>query len=251
MMRGSSVLVVVMLAVLSSAHAQTSTQAQVKSEATGKSSDHEQDAQQSLLAEARRQIDEGKTADAIATTDKIIGYYESKYPDAKHRWFVARTGQETLAYMAMAAVDMDKGTDKRGASALIVAWADTYYLKGYALVELRRAEDAKAALEHAIHLSPYNSQYLSELANIYQDEKNWAKAFVLYTEADAFANFSPSDREVIDTTRAKRGQGYVYIELNHLDEAEAEYKACLALDANDTTAQNELAYIRAVRANSK
>ena len=251
MMRGSSVLVVVMLAVLSSAHAQTSTQEQVKSEATGKSSDHEQDAQQSLLAEARLQIDEGKTADAIATTDKIIGYYESKYPDAKHRWFVARTGQETLAYMAMAAVDMDKGTDKRGASALIVAWADAYYLKGYALVELRRAEDAKVALEHAIHLSPFNSQYLSELANIYQDEKNWPKAFDLYNEAEAFATFSPLDRERLDTARAKRGQGYVLVELRRLDEAEAKYKECLAMDANDTKAQHELEYIRTIRANSK
>jgi Flp pilus assembly protein TadD len=153
--------------------------------------------------------------------------------------------------MAMAVVDTEKGTDKREASALIVAWADAYYLKGYALVELRRSEDAKVALERAIHLSPFNSQYLSELANIYQDEKNWPKAFDLYSEAEAFATFSPSTREKLDTARAKRGQGYVLTELGRLDEAEAKYKECLAMDPNDAKAQHELEYIRAVRATSK
>ena len=62
---------------------------------------------------------------------------------------------------------------------------------------------------------------------------------------------SPPDREKLDTARAIRGQGYVLAELGRLDEAEAKYKKCLAMDANDAKAQHELEYIRAVRGKSK
>jgi tetratricopeptide (TPR) repeat protein len=252
MMRRSWVLAAVMIASLGAANAQERAPAPAKSGTETKPVDREQAAQDDLLAQARRQVDEGNTADAVATLDKIIGYYESKYPEAKQRWFVARSSQEALGYMLTAAVDMDKGKDKRSAAALYATtWPDAYYMKGYALVELGQPGDAKIALEHAIHLSPYNSQYLSELGNIYQGEKNWPKTLEIYKKAEDVAEYSTPDENVRDATRAKRGLGYVLVELNRLDEAEVKYKECLALDPKDSKSQQELEYVRAVRAQGK
>jgi tetratricopeptide (TPR) repeat protein len=258
MMRRSWVLAAIMIANLGAAYAQETTPAPAKSGAETKTAtdakavDQEQAAQMDLLWAAQHQTEEGNTADAVATLDKIIGYYESKHPDAQSRWFVARTPQETLAYMMMAIADREKSRDKRSATALYaLAWAEAYYMKGYALVELGQLDDAKAALEHAIQLMPYNSKYLSELGNIYQGEKNWTKSLDLYKRAEDGAAFTPKDQQVSDTTRAKRGLGYVLVELNRLDEAEAKYKECLVLDPKDSKSQQELEYVRTVRAQGK
>lgn len=228
----------------------TPAQAQVKSEAEVNAV-RDQAVQEDLLVQARRMIEEGNTANAVATADKVIGYYESNHPESESRWYVARTPQETLAYMVIAATGKDKDQGKRSATALYAPWADAYYMKAYALVELGQPEDAKAALEHAIHLSPYNSQYLSELGNIYQGEKNWPKTLDLFTRAEGGAAFSPPDQKMADSTRAKRGLGYVLVELGRFDEAEKKYTECLAMDPGDDKSKQELAYVRAVRAKSK
>lgn len=103
------------------------------------------------------------------------------------------------------------------------------------------------AFEHAIALSPYNSQYISELGNLYQSEKNWPKALERYTAADDGAAFTPESQQIGDSTRAKRGIGYVLIELGRFDEAERKYQECLALDPHDEKAKQGLEYIRSVR----
>jgi len=236
-----------MIVALGIAHTDT----QAKSAQAATSADAENDAQQALLWEARHLIDAGKRAEAIATIDKVLAYYEAKYPEGKQRWFVARDPQESLAYMLIAAADMDKGTDKRSASALVNWWSEAYYLKGYTLVELGQPGKAKEAFENAIRLSPYNSQYLSELGNFYLTEKNWQKAMEFDNKADDAAAFSLADQKVSDSTRAKRGLGYALVELNRIDEAEAKYKECLALDANDKKAQQELDYVRSLKAKNK
>ena len=50
---------------------------------------------------------------------------------------------------------------------------------------------------------------------------------------------------------ARRGQGYVLVELGKLDEAEEKYQQCIAANPNDNKAKAELDYIRERKAKRK
>ncbi|MEO5596238.1 MAG: tetratricopeptide repeat protein [Lysobacteraceae bacterium] len=222
-----------------------------KQSSEAKVDDQDLVAQNAMLMEARRAIDAGKKVDSLPTIDKVIAHYESKYPESDKRWFVARNPSESLAYMVMVAADSDKGVDKRDAVALYTtAWSDAYYMKGFVLVDLGKSVEAMQAFEHAVALSPYNSQYLAELGNLYQSEKNWPKALELYKAAEDGATFTPASQQVDDSTRAKRGIGYVLVELGQFDEAEKKYEECIALNAHDDKAKQELEYVRSIRSKS-
>lgn len=139
---------------------------------------------------------------------------------------------------------------KTGSAKVVSAnWAYAYYLKAYALLELGRLSEARSNLERALALSPRNSQFLSELGNFYQRERNWTQALQTFQLAEAAAKeFSPLNAKNIELSRAWRGIGFVYVEQNRFEEAEKIYQQCLELDKNDTRAANELRYVRNLKA---
>ena len=124
-------------------------------------------------------------------------------------------------------------------------------MKGYALQDLSRLGEAKSAVQRAIELSPWNSQYLAELGEIYQLEKNWPKAKQAFEAAEEHAQLSPDDARAGELARARRGLGYVFVELGRLADAEKKYQQCLATDPKDTKAAKELEYVRGLRAKTK
>jgi tetratricopeptide (TPR) repeat protein len=104
-------------------------------------------------------------------------------------------------------------------------------------------------LERALALSPRNSQFLSELASIYQGEKNWTTALQTYQLAEAAAReFSPPQVKDAELSRAWRGIGFVLVEQNRLDAAEKMYRQCLELNKNDSIALKELSYVLNLKA---
>ena len=118
-------------------------------------------------------------------------------------------------------------------------------MKGYALSEMGHLSEARSSIERAIALSPENSQYLSELGHIHQLLKEWPKALEYYRKAEMSAEaFSPPSVKAFELGVARRGMGYVLVELGRLDEAEDKYLQCLAADPNDVRAKNELEYVR-------
>jgi len=143
----------------------------------------------------------------------------------------------------------DKGKNK--AIVLSSTWANAYYMKGWALEELRKLSEARAAIKQASELSPFNSQYLSELAYLYVLEKGWAKAEELYKSAEEHASLSPDDVKKVELGRARRGLGYVFVELGRLDEAEKKYLQCLKDDPKDQKAAAELEYVRNLKPKNK
>jgi tetratricopeptide (TPR) repeat protein len=153
--------------------------------------------------------------------------------------------QRTLGSLLKAAVD------KNNAIALTSTWSDAYFMKAYALQDLRRLNDANATLQRALKLSPLNSQYLAELGEIYALEKDWPKAMNAFKEAEDNANLAPDVSRADELARARRGQGYFLVELRKLDEAEEKYQQCIAANPNDSKAKAELDYVREQKAKRK
>jgi tetratricopeptide (TPR) repeat protein len=190
-----------------------------------------------LIEDARHLIDSKNPTAAILKCDEVIGAFQSHYGNTKQKIYCARTGSETLGSLLKAAVD------KNNAIALSSAWANAYFMKAYALQDLHRLDDAKAMLQLALKLSPFNSQYLAELGEIYALEKNWPKAKQAFQEAEDNASLAPDSSIVDELGRARRGLGYVFVELGNLDEAEKKCRQCLTANANDNKAKAELKYV--------
>lgn len=196
-----------------------------------------------MLADGNGLIHAGRPESAIAEYfDKLISEFEASYENAERQIYCARSMEESLVYTAAAT------TDGRNVEVLSNTWADVHFLKGYALVELGRLPEARSSLEHAVALSPMNAQYLSELGQIYSYEQNWSKALEYFETAEKAAEWSPSEVQTAELGRAKRGVGYVLVELGRLDEAEEKYLQSLEIDPNDKSAKGELEYVRGLKA---
>ena len=178
----------------------------------------------------------------ITQADALIAVYEKDYAGEKRRIYCARTQAEMILYMGTAA------NAKESAIALDDTWSTAWFLKGFALIDLNRADEAGPALEKAVALSPYNAQFLAELAEWHKSRRQWDKALDLFQRADGATAFSPENIKTFEQGRALRGIGFVQIELGRLDEAEAMFNKALALDPNDAKAKGELGYIRDQRA---
>lgn len=178
--------------------------------------------------------------------DKIIAAYELRYQGQASRPYTGRSQMEGLMYLLEAAAS--KQEPKQGAIIVPQTWSDAWYLKAYALIELRRAAEARSALEAALALAPRNSQYLGELGTWYLGQRNWPQALKIFEQAEAAAKeFSPPEVKNKELSRAWRGIAYVYVEQGRWDDAEKVYLQCLELDKNDRRAQNELNYVRTQR----
>ena len=207
-----------------------------------------------LLQEARTLIDAKKPQPAIEKCEKVIASFKAHYGDSKSKIYCAQSSAENLGYLVMAAAAMNKGefeAGKKNAIVLSSSWASAYFIKAYALQDLGRLADAKSTLQLALELSPWNSRYLSELGSIYVLEKNWPKAKEVFEKAEEQVPLAPDDSKAEVLARARRGLGYVFVELGQLEAAEKKYQQCLAEDPKDTKAAEELAYVRGLRAKAK
>lgn len=196
------------------------------------------------LADGVKLLKSGRAQEAISQAfDKVIAYYEENHRKSKTFVFSSRSMPESMMYMLEVA---NKQSQSPGDAAVFSSsWGDAYYLKAYALVELKRLAEAREDLERALALAPRNSQYRSELGTLQLMERNWPAAMLTFKDAEAAAReFSPPEVKTAELTRALRGQGYVLIEQNRLDEARKIYQQCLELDANDANASGQLRYVQ-------
>jgi tetratricopeptide (TPR) repeat protein len=194
--------------------------------------------QQQHVDAAAKLLQQGKPAEAIDGIDKVIAHFEALRKEKTDLVYCARSPAESLVYLLQAA------KDKTPTSVYGPAWCDAYFLRGYALIELGRNAEARAALERAVQLAPREAHYRSELAELYAREKNWNAALAAFDASAKVAEESvDKERKNAELGRALRGKGFVLVELGRLDEAEAMYRQCLALDPADKKAMNELRYV--------
>ncbi|MEY2564088.1 MAG: hypothetical protein QOH88_2281 [Verrucomicrobiota bacterium] len=225
----------------------------LRSEATAAEPDPDKDPHLvKLLKEARTHIDRKELPEAIEKCDTVIAAFKKYYGDSKDKIYCARTSAESLGYLLKAGAEINKGQfPHTKAIALSSTWADAYFKKAYALQDLGRFAEAKTAILRAVELSPWNCLYLCELGSVYKVEKDWAKAMEAYQTAEDQASLGPDESKAAELAQARRGLGYVLVELGQLDQAEKKYLQCLATDPNDKKAAQELEYVRGQKAKRK
>ena len=137
--------------------------------------------------------------------------------------------------------------NKKNTQVYNLTCADATYHKGSAYIELKELSKAKQWIKKAIKLLPKDSLYVSELAFVYQLEKNLVKALEIYKRAEDIAK---KDLDYLDNrfglSRAIRGEGFILIDLGRLSEAKEYFKKALELNPDDKSALNELKYIESL-----
>lgn len=197
-----------------------------------------------MVGDAVALIEKGQPQQAIRQyLDPVINRFAAHYQNDPRKIYCSRTLPEAMIYLH----SQPEGHSARDAVVLVDTWADAYYFKGYALMELGDAEAAATALDQALALSPASSRYLAERGHVYQMRRDWNNAKRMFEEAVKGAEFAPTDLKQSEKARALRGIGFTLIELGQLDQAEAKFQECLRLNPSDDTAQNELLYIEQLR----
>lgn len=199
------------------------------------------DAQEALglLRAGRALIASGQPQQAIVYFDRVIPASEAEFQRFSGTVYCSHSVSETLLNSL---TGLSEGKDS---VVLDGVWCDAFFLKGFALIDLRDYPGAERNIRMAIRHSPANSQYWSELGHIQQSQRQWAAAIATFRKTEGLAAASTGQAEM--KTRACRGIGYSLVELKKLDEAEANYKRCLLEAPSDEKSQHELLYIRQLR----
>lgn len=197
-----------------------------------------EDANAPLVRQAAALIGAKKPAQALPFAQQAIAGYEKQFRQDTVLSYSARSLAETLWYASEGA------RTQTSARVHGPEWGQAYFLAGFALVDLHRIPEAKQAFDAAIRLSPRNSQYLSERAQIDAIEHHWQASLDRFKTALDAAQITPPESKTAETTRALRGMAFARLELGDFEAAEALHERVLELDPGNTVSKNELRYIQ-------
>ncbi len=195
------------------------------------------------LTDAAQLLRSGHAQEAITNDlDSVIAEFEAKYANSGKRMYCSHSEAETRAYLGWAL------RDRQPSSVIDSAWADAYYMRGFAYLSLGDNARAQASYQGSLKLSPLNAHYIVELGHAVQRQKDWPQAMHLYQSALENAPlYSPPGARDFDMITALQGIGYVDVELGKLDDAEAAYRRSLEIDPHNAGSLNELAYVQGLR----
>jgi Flp pilus assembly protein TadD len=208
----------------------------------------EEDARASQqLADGVRLMQSKRSAEAIQIFDKVAASYASRFKDKNVTYFGARSPTESLLYVVQAA-----NANKGRAQVVSANWGYAYYLKGYALLDLGQISEAKSQLQRAVALIA--AEFAVPVgAGPYLSGRNELEigAGDISTRRKRRNGVLTAQRAECGARQGLTGMGFVYVELNRLDDAEAMYRKCLELDRNDAAAMRELGFVQGVKAKMK
>jgi tetratricopeptide (TPR) repeat protein len=203
----------------------------------------------SELDEVSRLMRAGKLKEALVLAEEVVQSYEDRYRHGKVQVFASRSPAEAQAYLNEVGNAPSAGKAPTEAGVYPSAWGDAYYLKSFILTEMKRAPEARKAIEAAVALAPHNAAYRVELGQLLLKDKNFDEAGKEFKRAEADAlQFSPSSMRNRELARALRGEAFVLVEKKDYDGAEKMYNECLKLEPSDPVSKSELRYIAQKRA---
>jgi tetratricopeptide (TPR) repeat protein len=180
---------------------------------------------------------------AVVLLDRVIAAEEAAHKGETRLIYCAGSVAEGVMYAGLAT------QQKRSALVLNGDWSQAIFLKGFALIDLNRPDEAKPLFDRALALSPLNAQFLGETGEWHKIRHEWDKAYDYFRRGTDNAFLMPTEVEQkFFKRRGLRGMGFVLIEQGRLDEAEAKYREALAIDPDDAAAKQELQYIAEQRA---
>lgn len=165
---------------------------------------------------------------------------------------------QTIMLSALQAAAMKKQTEEtpgskpQSAAVIDSAFCLAPFLKGFALIDLQRWDDAEPMLRLASESAPLNAQYRNEYAEWFKAMKQWQKAHDVFAEAYDLGQWeSDEGARKFNQARALRGMGFTEIEMGDLDKAEESFRKSLELIPNHEGAKSELQYIANLRKKGK
>lgn len=214
--------------------------------------DPEQDAKN--IDDALTALQAGNFNVTIEKTNLVINRFEDGKDPASD--YVCTNGvSDTLAALLVGQSDLAKGTAKKDKTVAISSnICDAYFLKGFALIDLKRRDEARPYLETAINLDPDNQHYMNELAEWYKAAGQWQKSLELFTKASETSDLAVElmeDKKASKRTadsrqcRSYRGIAFNQVELQNWKEAREAVKKCLAIIPDEPHSKSELEYIEA------
>ena len=127
-------------------------------------------------------------------------------------------------------------------------WCEAMLLKGYALAELGKSEQASELLGKLVRFDPNNPNYLAEYAFVLQSTRKLDESMAFYKRV---VNVSEklSDKSAQRHWRAVglRGIGFIHSDRQEWDDAVKAYKASLKEEPDNKIALGELLYIEQSR----
>lgn len=126
-----------------------------------------------------------------------------------------------------------------------IPYTEIYALYGSLLVEFKRVEDARNALQKGLHWNPMNFQIMSEYIETFKMEGNIDRFFEKTLEAFKIAIHAP------EVARCFRNLGYYFIEKKLYSEAISAYLLSARFDKESKQVQSELYYISQVAGDIK
>lgn len=193
---------------------------------------------------------------ALNKADAIIKRFEANKKDNAN--YTCTSGQtDTLNSLLGAALIAGQGEQTEGKTsthAISYDICDAYFLKGFALIDLKKRNEALPSLQTAVKMDPDNTQYINELAEWYKGSRDWETSLSLFTKASETTDLSIEFMEdkklsekILDTRRCRsyRGIAFNHAEMKNWKKARKAAKACLKLIPNDPGSLGELKYIEA------
>lgn len=188
-------------------------------------------------------LQSGKPDKAEAIFSVIIADMEKTHgPAVPFRCVFAESVQQTIAYT----------TKKLGQRPFILGsdvWCTALWGKGFALIDLRRSEEAGPFLARAVEMMPVNAHFINEYAEWYKSKRDAKTSFDLFMRAwhTVGHDLNGSDRKI--AARSLRGMAYNLIEQGDLDGAERLYRQSLDYELEAAgKVQQELDYIKEQKA---
>jgi len=195
--------------------------------------------QQAISAQKDHQPDR-----VVELTDKVIKDFDEGFtPKPKTLYFCGRDQTEMIILSALVPAE------KFGTVVLDDSQCFALFLKGFALVDLNRHDEAGPLFQRASEMSPTNMQYMDEYAEWFKTSHKWREAYDRFEQANNMTDLIDAQHGQIHLARALRGMGFCLIELGRLDDAEAKFNESLKIVPNNPAALNELKYIQQLRAN--